>query len=164
MSITDLEAAYIAGFLDGEGCFQIRHQPSKRDRQICSTVATVSVSQAEPRTAVLYWLRDLFGGCVTSHGNELRNPMHNKAMSWSVTGPSAVIVCTTVLPHLRLKRRHAELIIEHQATKAATRIGGRKGISRSALRVPPEVMLMRIAHIEEIGRLNVRGIPCQSVM
>lgn len=159
--VTDTEAAWIAGFLDGEGCISIRWQRSPRDRHATSSVASVSVSQAEPRTQVLYWLRSIFGGGVSSHGTEKRNPKHNKSLHWMCTGQVAVSVCRVALPHLRLKRRQAELVLEHQATKLPGHIGCRRGMSPQSVRIPPEIVALRTAQIEEIKNLNRRGVQIQ---
>jgi len=75
-----------------------------------------------------------------------------------VTGAVAVQVCTLVLPHLRLKRRHAELILEHQATKFSSHIGVRRGMKRADIRISPEILQLRANHIAEISALNVRGL------
>lgn len=157
-ALSSLDAAWVAGFLDGEGSFQIKWQRSKRDCHMTSSVATVCVSQAEPRTEVLYWLKAMFGGSVVSHGTERRNAKHNKSLRWGITGAGAVAVCEAVLPYLRLKKRHAALILEHQATKLSAHVGVRKGTKRADLRVSPDIVRLRAAHIAEIGALNARGV------
>lgn len=51
--LTNTEAAYIAGFLDGEGSIYGK---------------TVKITQAEPQQEVLYWIKDTVGaGCVDLH-------------------------------------------------------------------------------------------------
>lgn len=155
--MSDADWAWLAGFLDGEGSFQLRYQRSARDRHQTSTVACVSVSQAEPRTEVLDWLKQQFGGSVASHGTNDRNSRHNAARRWGVTGARALVVCKGVLPHLKLKRRHAEIVIEHQATKLSSHVGCRKGLPRSAVRVSPEIQALRAAHVAEMAALNKRG-------
>jgi hypothetical protein len=55
--LTNAEAAWLAGFIDGEGSIQIRWQRAKRDAHMTSSVASISISQAEPRTEVLYLVK-----------------------------------------------------------------------------------------------------------
>lgn len=156
--LSEVEAAWLAGFIDGEGSIQIKWQRSKRDRHMTSSVASISVSQAEPRTEVLFWLQDKFGGSIASHRSTERNPKHNEAFRWSVTGAAAVKVATEILPYLKLKKRHAEILLAHQATKHSNHIGGRRGIPRDAVRISEEIQAVRAAHIAEIKQLNKRGI------
>lgn len=156
--LTDAEAAWLAGFLDGEGSFGIKWQRSARDRHMTSTVATVCVSQAEPRTEILYWLKEKFGGSVANHGTDRRNKNHNASKRWAVTGARAVLVCQAVLPYLKLKRRHAEIVLAHQATKLSSHIGVRKGTPRDSLRITPEMIALRTDHVNEIAILNRRGV------
>lgn len=156
--LTQTEAAWLAGFIDGEGSIQIKWQRAAKDRHMTSSVASISISQAEPRTEILYWLKDKFGGTVCSHDTNIRNPKHNKAFRWSVTGQKAVLVGTLILPFLKLKQRHVELLLEHQATKLASHIGARKGMSPKSVRVSDEIIALRTKQINEIKLLNKRGV------
>lgn len=155
--LTNTEAAWLAGFIDGEGSIQIRWQKSKRDTHMTSSVASISVSQAEPRTEILYWLQKKFGGAVSSHGTNTRNPKHNKAFRWLVTGNTAVEVAKLIQPYLRLKARHVDILLEHQKTKLPSHVGGRKGLARNEVRITDEIIDLRTKHIEEIKLLNKRG-------
>ena len=155
--LTNTEAAWLAGFIDGEGSIQIRWQRAKRDTHMTSSVASISISQAEPRTEVLYWLQNKFGGAVSSHGTNARNPNHNKAFRWLVTGTAAVEVAKLIRPYLKLKARHVDILLEHQQTKLSSHIGVRKGMARDQVRISDEVIALRNQHIEEIKLLNKRG-------
>lgn len=157
-TMTAEEAAWLAGFLDGEGSFQIWHVSSKRDRHVRSTSVGISVSQAAPRDDILRELAARHGGSVSSHGTERRNAKHNASFRWLLTGPRAADLCRAMLPYLRLKRRQAELVIEHQATKAPSHVGARRGRPRAELRVPPEIMARRDAQMAELRTLNARGV------
>lgn len=150
-----MNLAWFAGFLDADGSFMISVQRSVKDRRLRSTVCGVHVSQADPRAWVLHDIRKKYGGCITSHGVKKEN--HRQAYRWSVTGPGAVIVCQDVLPFLVLKRRQAQIIIEHQASKIGTVVGCRRGMSPQDTRISDEVIVLRQRQIEEIRGLNRRG-------
>src|SRR5438874_10906048 len=56
----DLDA-YISGFVDGEGCFCVSFQPSKRHRFGWEVRPSFSVSQNADRAELLYVIQDRWG-------------------------------------------------------------------------------------------------------
>jgi hypothetical protein len=94
--------AYLAGYLDGEGCFMFQER-----------TAAVCVSTTYPH--ILHWIKSLFYGTVA-----LKNQMNGRnraAYSWRVYGSNAERVCRMVLPYLKEKKRQAELVLQaRQAT------------------------------------------------
>lgn len=156
--LNESEVAWLAGFLDGEGNFSITAQRNKRDCHVRSTKCSIGISQAAPRLDVLDWLHVRIGGHIGNHGTDRRNSRHNASSRWSVSGAIAVEVCRAVYPYLRLKKRHAEIIVEHQATKLASHVGVRKGTPRDSLRISPDVISQREEHMKELRELNRRGV------
>ena len=158
-SVSETELAYAAGIIDGEGCVEIRFNNSKFERHAKGTTSRISVSQAEPRYELLEWLQRKFGGSIFEHNRTDREPTHNKSRKWVTQANQAADFCKLILPYLLLKKRQAELIIEHQATKNQVNAGK----STSGIRISEEIISKREAQIEECARLNKRGvIPCQS--
>jgi hypothetical protein len=54
-------ASYISGFVDGEGCFCVSFQPSRRHRHGWEVRPSFSVSQNADRAALLYTIQELWG-------------------------------------------------------------------------------------------------------
>lgn len=157
MRSSDSDLAWAAGFIDAEGSFSIREQAAPRDVHSISTIVRISISQAEPRTKILFKLQELFGGRIYNHHR--LNPLkpHNSALRWALSGREAFNFCQILHPYLILKKRHAELIIEHSLTKSSYSpeiIKGHCGRPR----LTPEIVELRKAQIEEIQGLNTRGV------
>ena len=88
MNTTDLYWA--AGFLDGEGCFQLGGRPGH-------LTPRVNGYQNDPE--LLLRLRGLFGGSVAQRRGE-------NAHIWTLCGPTAAGVMMTLFSLLSQKRRH----------------------------------------------------------
>ena len=89
--------AYLAGYLDGEGCFTVWH----------GTTPAISVSNTFPY--VLEALRREWGGKInrkSCRGNQ------RSAWEWRVSGDRAVDVARMVSPYLVEKRLQAELMTQ----------------------------------------------------
>ena len=150
-----LDLAWVAGFLDGEGAFGIRVSHRKRDVRVLSTAPVIRVAQSITRREPIDALRSAFGGTIQN--KHMKNPNHTGAVEWVATGHAATRFCQMILPYLRCKRRHAEIIIEFQATKLPDHIGVRKGRPRDELRVSEEIMQKRTLLMQELAALNARG-------
>jgi len=75
MKPTEADLAYIAGFLDGEGCFTF--------------TSSVTVKAAITHLPTLEWLQTLFGGSLREHNS----PTHKKkAWVWAVHADKAAQV------------------------------------------------------------------------
>lgn len=155
--MSEFDLAWVAGFIDAEGSFVIREQRSRKDVHVISTIVCVAVSQAEPRTEILFWLRDKFGGGVYNHHRPDPTKAHNKALRWALNGAKAVDFCRLISPYLVLKKRQAQLVVEHQMTKFTYNPEKLKG-HQGRPRVDPEILVLRQAQILEMKGLNARGV------
>lgn len=103
--LTPTQAAYIAGFLDGEGSVIIYNR-----RQSCSLRVTFS----NTKLAALDWIKDVcqVGNIITSHRN---SDKHATAYMLLINGQSAVSLLEQLHPYLVIKGEQAKLGIEFQA-------------------------------------------------
>lgn len=91
--MSEIEASYLAGLLDGEGCFGLTGKTwAKPSIEICMTTP-----------APLYWARN-----ITSSGNlyykSQSRPNRKPAWTWSVTkGSDIVQIIQDVRPYLQVK-------------------------------------------------------------
>lgn len=88
---------YVAGYLDGEGCFGT----DSKGRIF------VSVSNTYPKT--LLDLKAAFGGSVAKKSDQVRN---RTAWYWRVHGDNALAVCSHVVPFLKEKREQAMILMD----------------------------------------------------
>lgn len=90
-----------------------------------------------------------FVGVGRLQGHDSGNPKHKPTLTWSIVGMVAAIpFLEQIIPHLRMKRRQAELALEFCRMVEAR--GPSKGMS-------DEERAARTALVEEIRRLNKKG-------
>lgn len=106
--LPDLEDAYTAGLLDGDGSISARPVRGK-SRQICFAIR-VQVSQSARGAECLAFLKRRWGGGV--YGQTHDNPNAADQLVWQLEGGGARALLIRVTPMLRLKRAQAELALE----------------------------------------------------
>ena len=126
--ISEIDLAYAAGIIDGEGCIGIwRDATRTRRRGYCITLR-VKVDMVD--FVVPTWLKTKFGGSLRlSHKKGNRRDQY----SWLLTARQARDFLGLVLPYLKTKRTHAEVAIEFQNLKVKL-AGGRDSLGRFALK------------------------------
>jgi hypothetical protein len=85
--------SYISGFVDGEGCFCVSFQPSRRHRHGWEVRPSFSVSQNADRAELLHRLKELWD-CGT-----IRPDRSDKTLKFEVRNVSHLV--EKVLPHFR---------------------------------------------------------------
>ena len=130
--------AYIAGFLDGDGC--IMAQLVKRSGYVHGYQIRVSIVfyQKEDRKHFLEWLKGHL-----KHGYvRVRN---DQMAEYTIVGYQPVYeVLTKLLPYLRLKQALAQKVIDLCV----------KGIGSSSQRMTPQELLERAALVDETAKYN----------
>lgn len=113
---------YLAGYLDGEGCFTLAGTQN----------GTVSIHCETTCKPTIRWIADTFGG----NFEELlvkRKSNHRPTYRWTVNGrKGAVQLCSALLPYLKEKRQQAALLVEFD--KRPRYQGVRFGIPKEAIR------------------------------
>lgn len=156
--LKSIDAAYIAGLLDGEGYFGIQlvdggkvvHKPGYKYYRYFVVLVMTSKPFLETIRAIAPWGES----AVTSAYQKLRG---RARPSWKIrwTGRHAASLCRDILPYLRLKRRHAELIIwldDAKAFAVKERPAGRGGS-----KYPAYIIDMHARARNEFRLLNARG-------
>lgn len=106
--------AYIAGFVDGEGCIRAAGDYLGLSMQVSNTVR-----------APLLFMQEVFGGSVRGYGTPKKTAsgrMGKRAYLWSIHGESAVKVLLALLPYLIVKKQEAILGIALTAAKGHERV------------------------------------------
>jgi hypothetical protein len=102
-TLTETEKAYIAGFVDGEGCISIARQ--KKFRSISLSYSLVfTITQADK--TVLEYICSILGiGKIYWNGS-------SKSYQLIFPPKNTIDVLSLILPYLRVKKKQAELAFE----------------------------------------------------
>lgn len=122
--MTTAEKAYIAGFLDGDGCIMLQLVWRKDYILGYQVRASVVFYQKTVHEHHLSWLKEYL------HDGYIRQRRDGMS-EYTIVGFAAVRrVLNLLLPHLRLKRKHAEIAL--RVTEKTPGAGGR-GYTRELL-------------------------------
>ena len=151
---TDVDLAYAAGIIDGEGTIGITElRPVDRLRDNGTRVRRsfqhriyVAVSMTDPR--IPEWMKGEFGGNLQFVPS--RSDKHKPSYRWSMSSKGAADFCELVAPFLRLKKTQAILAVEFYKERLSGNFSGSSG-------VPDDEVAARREYVEKIHQLNKRG-------
>lgn len=116
--MTELEAAYIAGIIDGEGSFLVYLKRAGRsDRKYHRAVLKI----ANTDRPLIDWIRERTGGTVTQWQSEIAG--RKRVYHLNIEGPGLLTLCERIGPLLRVKGEQARLTAEMQRTMSTKRTG-----------------------------------------
>jgi len=103
-NLSDTDAAYIGGLIDGEGTVTLIRKHKNENRQL-----SVSISSTE--IALLDYVKSVTGvGKITN--KRTSKPHHTPSFAYAVYNRQALALLQQILPYLKsYKRRRAELIL-----------------------------------------------------
>ena len=104
--LTNLEKAYIAGFLDGDGCIMFQLVRRKDYVYGYQVRASIVFYQKKTQKRILKWLKTkLRYGYIRDRTDEMTE--------YTIVGKNFVVEILHLLyPYLRLKKKHAEIAFE----------------------------------------------------
>jgi hypothetical protein len=143
---TDL--AYMAGLVDGEGCFFISKVPKKEGDGYVSEHFRGLLKIDNTEKMLIDWLDSAFSGTcsaktrVTSSRN-----FEREVFSWVATGDRLLDLCEQILPYLTIKKKHCENMIKFRKSYTG-RLGSNK--------ISEESLIIRQQCMEESRKLNSR--------
>ena len=139
---TQTDAAYLAGIIDGEGCFCLHNFGTHRFG------CALAVGNTDLR--MLEWIRVRFGGTVKIEKRS--NIKHKPFWRWKASADDLESIISAVLPYLVTKKDRAELILAYRAT-----LPPRIRTKRSTSNTPEHVKRERILIHSALSDLNKRG-------
>jgi len=147
----DPPAEYLAGFMDAEGSFMIVKSKASRSR---GTQVRARISAASTDLAVIEDIRRAYGGIMVNQARRKSkwNPSHQLVWTSGQIGP----LLRSIRPHLRIKGKQADLLIDFARHKTSTQ-QGRSGRCFAAL--PGEVVVFRENLYNRVHELNAKGPP-----
>lgn len=143
-SIAELNLAYLAGLIDGEGCLAVIRQRNSHCR--AGYAYRCGLRIANSNEPIMDWLVKVVGaGAVKSHLPKMRNS--KRQWTWEVWGDDSANLTRQLLPHFRIKRPQADLLLAFQQ--------GLK--SRSGPYLTPKELAFRETCYHHSRALNQRG-------
>lgn len=160
--MSKLTAAYIAGFVDGEGYIGlIRNKGRQMFRRIDYYVAVLKVGNTNKD--IIYWLKNSFGGTIW-----IRNPKDNQnkkiAYLWTLDNKNLIPFLDKIYPYLRIKRKQVEIVRKLKDTINRKSYSFPERIARNGGRFISKTLNNDVADYreklyKEIRILNKRGNP-----
>ena len=140
-NLTEVEKAYIAGLIDGEGSIYM-----KRNKGCYGIELSITLTSRK----LIDWLNQRFSAHVIPHKED---PEHKQAWKWNTCSQKvAPKFLKLILPYLILKRKQALLLIEFCSGIGRRRLS-RKVRGRGATYTEREHEIFK-----EMARLNKRGV------
>ena len=112
MGVSEIDLAYAAGILDGEGCITISRKNKPQAKFGADYVLFVEVGNTDKR--LIEWLHSKFGGRTQHY--EPRTPRAKESYHWYLGFGKAKELLLLLLPYLKLKDEEAKLAIALQET------------------------------------------------
>ena len=132
--MNEVEKAYIAGIVDGEGTLGLwRHHKNETH--------TPNVTVANNDLALLQWIRSKVGGVIVT--KKKRQAHHRDSYAWSIRQDRAIDFLNEIKMYLIVKRPQAELIT-----------GEYKSVTHRAGKYTPEMLKKKEALAAKVARLN----------
>ncbi len=143
MPLTEIEKAYAAGIIDGEGCVSL----SRRKKYLTPTVQVKNT-----RFDLLQWMKTRWGGSIYINHESRTN--RKPCGVWSVAGQKAINVLRDVQLYLIVKAEQAKVVLAlpRWYTSERDALGRIKGT------LTPERLQENERLVADIRRLNRRGI------
>jgi len=141
--IKDNDYVYAAGFIDGEGSFDIsilRPTPNNRRKYTFYVYRLIVVNT---NMKVLNFLKDCFGGSITK-----RKKYENRkeCYHWALHGDNLVSFCHGIYPYSIVKKQQIEVIFEYSKT-----IDGRRNTVTDKQRILREELWKKMKALNKIG-------------
>jgi len=103
-NVTKNRLYYLAGFLDGEGCIQIKKSNRSRITNK-SPEYSVAVTISNTDITIPKMLRNIFGGSIFER--KFKRKWKN-CYDWKVSNKKAIYFCKIIKPYLIMKQKQAD--------------------------------------------------------
>ncbi len=134
--LEEVEKAYLAGIIDGEGTVTLQKHHRNETPQPCVSVANNSFE-------LLQWIKLRIGGVIVS--KKKRKPHHNDSYAWSIRQDKAIRFLNEIKQYLIIKKPQADLIVRRY-----------KSVTHRAGKYTPAMLKKKMRLVAEIRRLNQR--------
>lgn len=146
------QLAYLAGILDGEGCFVIGCYAFSKKTGVPHFHTTIQVTSTDK--ILIEWLVNNFGGKLSSYTEkQMANNCKRIPFRWTIFSDRVKHLCECVMPYLVIKKEQAQVMIEMRNTFEKTRM--RKG-HKGTQPIDKEVLDIRYFLFHKLKSLHIR--------
>jgi hypothetical protein len=136
----EIDLAYFAGIIDGEGCFCMYKCPQGYIR------GCLKIDNTDKK--LIDWIEDTFTGYSSSLTRATSSKKYTRDIfSWVSTGDHLLDISEQVLPYLVIKKAHCENMIKFRQS-CSTRTGNKP--------IAENILAIRQACLEASRKLNSR--------
>ena len=113
--MTELDKAWVAGLVDGEGSLALKRQ-IRKDVYITNyqVWVTVGMSERPENRGALEWLHKHYGGSLGVQKRKGAEAHRRDKIAWTVVSQDGLRFLKDVQPYLRIKKEQARLLIDFQ--------------------------------------------------
>lgn len=144
------DLAYIAGLIDAEGCFRIKHWQPKRQGRNESWVISLEIGNT--KFPIFPWLIERFGGSTIYRKPTTQR--HNAMIIWSLSSDALYQFSKNVFPFLRVKKERCEKLIHFHQTNVPN--GGDRNSDEFRQHIC-DLLITRRKLFDEFQVLNKKG-------
>jgi hypothetical protein len=139
------QIAYLAGLIDGEGCFYIGHVKQGKYGNGLQWHSMLKITSCDEE--LIIWLENIFGGSKDSRYRwTSKQAFTRPVFNWQATGAMLDYLLPIVMPYLIIKKKQCDVMMRYRLT--SKNIGSK--------RLPPEVTEKRLELLSEMRNLNSR--------
>ena len=142
--MTEIQVAYFAGLLDGEGCVRIGSFKNASRQVRYRAHIVIAMTDSRP----INWLAETVGGKVYVD-KKLRHGNSKICFCWNINASEGAAILTRALPYLLVKREQAENVLTFFAT--LQRRNGAKPLAKNLLELRKELFFVS-------KNLNAKGV------
>ena len=140
--------AYLAGIVDGEGCFWIGKVPKKVGDGYVSEHYRGLLKIDNTDKKLIEWIDIVFSGTSSARCRSTSSRKFERDIyTWNATGDRLLDICELILPYLVIKKEHCEVMIKFRKSY--------QGIT-SGKAIPEEILQIRQECLESSRKLNSR--------
>lgn len=154
----ELNFAYLAGYIDGDGCFYIDTVKAKTG--IFPVTHRTIVKFASVDESIMKWLHDFIGihYWIKVVSKKRKHLNRRDVYEANVTGECLDMLLKRIHPYLRIKKEHCEIMINMRETY----VKPTKGVIRTQL--SPEIYQIRCFYHELLSSINTHKLKKPSAL
>lgn len=127
-NLSDSDIAYIAGFVDGDGCIAYNKTKHKNKSRFPNPTYSIQCIVTNKHRSILEWFKELFSGTIRDI-DRIHCGKREIFSIWLTSGDTCRRLLGTILPYLKVKRKQAELVLAFKPKRKV----GRKRLTKDEL-------------------------------